>query len=106
MRRMGSIGLVLVALMVGLLIGWMDTRPNWDDTGITVGLIVIACVLLGLVRPHRAWLWALAVGGWVPALNIALYHTYGSVGALAFAFAAAYAGSYGRRLLGRSAHTG
>ncbi|MBA3946902.1 MAG: hypothetical protein H0X37_20360 [Herpetosiphonaceae bacterium] len=102
MRRVGLIGLVLVALVAGSLIGWMDTRPTWDDTGITVGMIVIACLLLGAARPHRAWVWALLVGGWVPALNILFHHNYGSVAALAFAFAGAYVGAYGRWLLGRT----
>ncbi len=102
MHRMGLIVFVFVALIAGLLIGWLDSRPTWDDTGITVGLIVITCILLGLARPQQAWVWALLVGGWVPVLNIVLHHNYGSVLALAFAFVGAYAGAYGRGLLTRS----
>jgi hypothetical protein len=79
MRRIRWAGLALVALALGLAIGLVDTSPGWDDTGITVGTLLIASALFGAADPARAWLWALAVGIWIPALNIAMHHNYGSL---------------------------
>ncbi len=29
--------LLFIAVLIGMTIGWVDSRPNWDDTGVTVG---------------------------------------------------------------------
>ena len=80
------------ALIIGLLIALVDTSPGWDDTGITASALLITSGLLGIVHPVRAWQWALAVGLWIPVLNIAFHQGYPAVIALAFTFAGAYAG--------------
>ncbi len=85
--------LLVPALAVGLAIGFVDSSPHWDDTGITVGVVVIASGLLSALAPGRAWLWALAVGIWIPTFNIALHHGFASAAALVFATAGAYAGA-------------
>ena len=95
MRERWLLVLVPAALAIGLAVALVDASPNWDDTGVTAAAILAACAVLGILHPGRAWLWALAVGLWIPALNIALHQdhpNYGSVLALAFAFAGAYAG--------------
>lgn len=83
---------VALALGAGLAIGWVDSRPSWDDTGITVGAIVLAAGGLALVRPRAWWAVALAVGLPVPALDLALRGGSGSLVAVAIAFAAAALG--------------
>lgn len=85
--------LLAPALAVGLAIGFVDSSPHWDDTGITVGAVLITTGLLGALAPRRAWLWALAVGIWIPTFNIAFHHGYASAAALVFAAAGAYAGA-------------
>jgi len=52
--------LLAVALVLGLLIALLDSRPGWDDTGITAGVLFCVTVLLGAAMPRRAWVWALA----------------------------------------------
>jgi len=99
MRRWSLIGMLLVAFLVGGLIAWIDSRPGWDDTGITVGLLVLVCAGFGALQPARAWLWALAVGIWLPLVEIALTGHLGSLVAIAIAFAGAYAGALARRLV-------
>jgi hypothetical protein len=99
MRRMLLLGLVLVALILGLLLALMDTRPGWNDTGISAFALLAVCAVFGMVSPGRAWLWVLAVGLWMPLLNIAFYHNYGAILAIAFAFVGAYAGAFARKLL-------
>jgi hypothetical protein len=91
--------LLAIAVGVGSLIAYVDSRPNWDDTGITAAAIFVTCGLLTLASPSRPWLWGLAVGIWIPVLGIAMTRNYGTLLALLFAFAGAYAGMACRKLL-------
>ena len=59
------------AFAIGLAIGWNDSRPTWDDTGVTAGLLVLAAAVFGVVSPARWWLWALLVGVGTPIFEIA-----------------------------------
>jgi hypothetical protein len=89
--------LLPVAVCLGLLIAYVDSRPNWDDTGITAMAILVSCGVLGTLSPDRPWLWALTVGAWIPAIAIATTRNFGSLLALIFAFAGAYTGMGVRR---------
>jgi hypothetical protein len=93
--------LVLAPLAVGmgLLIAWIDSRPNWDDAGITAGLLVLTGAVFGALRPARPWLWGLAVGVWVPLFGIVRHRNFGSLLALGAALVGAYAGTLVRRVL-------
>ncbi len=91
--------LFVAALAIGAGIAYVDSRPNWDDSGVTAAAILVSCGILGAAGPSRAWLWALAVGLWIPLLGIALHRNYGSLLALPFAFAGAFAGMALRRML-------
>jgi hypothetical protein len=35
----------VLALLAGCAIAWMDTRPGWDDTGVTAGALFLASAL-------------------------------------------------------------
>ncbi len=89
--------LLLVALVMGLLIGWIDTRPDWDDSGIIVGAILLGSGLLGAVMPSRAWVWGLIVGGCILLLGLVLNHNLVEWPALVIAFVGAYTGVLVRR---------
>jgi len=84
--------LFINAVALGLLIGFIDSSPRWDDTGITVGMILIPTAFLGFVMPKRAWILALSVGIWIPIWNILRTNNYASFIALPIAFVGAYAG--------------
>lgn len=90
MQGRGS--LMLCAAAIGMAIAWVDSRPSWDDTGITAGTIFIACALFGAISPKQAWQWALAVGIWIPLYGI-LHSNYGAIIALIPAFLGAYLGA-------------
>jgi hypothetical protein len=45
----------LMALAAGLAIAWMDTRPHWDDAGITAGAVALAAALAS-ASGARPWL--------------------------------------------------
>jgi hypothetical protein len=91
---------LVTALILGLLIAWVDSRPTWDDTGITVGAMLIVTGLLGLVAPERPWLWALAVGIWIPAYGIIAHANYDLLLILIIPFVGAYAGFLLRKVMG------
>ncbi len=63
--------LLVVAVLTGLFIAFVDSRPTWNDAGITVGAMLLSSGLLTLLGYRKPWLIALAVGVWMP-----LYETY------------------------------
>jgi hypothetical protein len=94
--------LIVAAILIGIGIAYVDSRPTWDDTGITAGALLMAAGCLGLIAPQRPWVWALAVGIWIPAHAIVHQRSIGSLVmlvVLAFPFAGAYAGMAVRRML-------
>ncbi|MCA9978901.1 MAG: hypothetical protein KC413_24240 [Anaerolineales bacterium] len=91
--------LLLAAVSVGVAITWLDQSPGWDDTGISAMLILLSSGLLGVISPKRPYLWALAVGLWIPVLGIIRQHNDGSLLALVIAFIGAYIGMAVRKLL-------
>jgi hypothetical protein len=90
--------LCIVSMSVGLLIAWMDSRPNWDDTGITVAFIFGTTMILGFSMPHFAWLWAILDGIWIPINNLIFHQQYATIIVLLIAFIGAYAGAAFRKI--------
>lgn len=88
--------LLAAAVTLGLAIAWVDSRPHWDDSGITAGMLVLSGGFLGLIGPRRPWLWALGIGVWIPLWMVVHATTVGSaLGSLvilAFPMTGAYAG--------------
>src|SRR5881275_3135899 len=92
MRRLHAFGMLLAALILGALIAWVDSRPTWDDTGITAGVLLLVSAGFGALRPRFAWLWALALGAWIPIVGIVSTRNFGSILALGITFIGAYLG--------------
>jgi len=65
---------LIFSIIAGLLIAWNDTRPYWDDTAISVFLIITSAALFAFLAGKKPWLIALAVGIWVPLFIF--YSTY------------------------------
>lgn len=91
--------LLSVAIACGLLLAWIDSRPTWDDAGVMAGLLCVLASMFGCAQPRRPWIWALAVGAWIPMLGLARSGDPASLLALAAGGAGAYAGAGVRRLL-------
>jgi hypothetical protein len=95
--------LLLLAIALGLAIAWVDSRPHWDDAGITAGCLFLSAGLLGLIGPRRPWLWALGIGLWVPLYlfvrSPTLRNGLGGLVILAIPMAAAYLGMAVRRVM-------
>jgi hypothetical protein len=96
-------GLLAVAVVFGIAIAYIDSRPKWDDAGITAFSMMFGAGILGLVAPRRPWIWALGIGIWIPLHGFARTPTLGSfVGGLvilAFPIAGAYGGMLFRRMI-------
>jgi uncharacterized membrane protein AbrB (regulator of aidB expression) len=78
---------VLLAAATGVGIAYVDSRPSWDDTGVTAVAVLVASGIFALWIPPRWWLWAILVGAWVPLVEI--LHAGNPASLLALAFAAA-----------------
>ena len=63
---------LVVSLAAGLFLARYDL--NTDDTGIEVGLLLIASALLALLAPKRWWLVALCVGLPIPIAELVVSH--------------------------------
>ncbi len=86
------------AVAIGIAIAWVDTRPNWDDTGVTAGALVLTAGFAG-VAGLRWWGAALLVA----APILVLETPSAGVGVLAFLAFTALGSLIGvgiRRMLG------
>jgi hypothetical protein len=85
--------LALVAAAIGLTLGYLDSRPSWDDTGITATLLVLTSAIVAGLSGHRPWLWALLIGIWIPLLEVSSAAGLASLSALAVSSLGAF-GAY------------
>ena len=84
--------LLVVAILGGLFLTYVDASPNWDDTGIIAGGLLIRAGLVTLLGHRRPWLIALAVGLWIPLRYIFLNQDFSMLLVLLFPLVGAYAG--------------
>lgn len=88
MSRASLVGRILggvLAIGLGCAIAWMDTRPGWDDTGVTAGSLLVAGLLTAVLG---LWWW---LAGLLVAAPIVLaeFHQAGWAMLLMLGFATA-----------------
>ena len=88
-----------IALVAGAIIAYIDSRPGWDDAGVTAAMLLMSGGMLGFFGPNRAWQWALALGLWIPFFGIVGSHNFSSLIALIPPFIGVYGGMAIRRFL-------
>lgn len=88
--RIRSVVVCVIGFLAGLGIGYMDSRPTWDDTGVTVGAVALAAAVLGAAEPRLFWLAGVAVG--MPVLGMSVYAGAGYAAAVAVLVAVVAAG--------------
>jgi hypothetical protein len=81
-----------LTLCAGLAIAWVDTRPHWDDTGITAGAVLLAAAA-GSLAGAPPWLAAALAA--LPM--VVVERSTGPVLAIPIALAGAYAAALVRR---------
>ncbi len=97
----------LLAAVCGIATGWVDVAIN--DLLFTALLVLMACILLGMLRPRWPWRWVLVVGMFVPLTELAAFlvltvkptraQVYGSYLAFLPGIAGAYGGAIMRRVM-------
>jgi hypothetical protein len=97
----------VLAALAGIGTGWADVMI--DDLLSTALLVLMACMLLGLLRPRWPSRWVIAVGAFVPLSELAAYmflavkptraQVYGSFLASLPGIAGAYGGSLMRGVI-------
>jgi len=95
------------AALCGIGAGWADVAV--DDLLFTALLVVLACMLLGVLRPRWPWRWVLMVGVFIPLTELSAYlvltvkptraQIYGSFLAFLPGVAGAYGGSVIRTVI-------
>jgi len=87
---------IVLALLAGLGLGYIDSRPGFDDTGLVVGGLVLAAFVAVLIegsgRALRVAMLAVLVGIWIPILETSAPWPSSSLISLIFAGAGAAAG--------------
>jgi len=93
----------LFAVVAGVAIAWVDSRPGFDATAITVLALVIAAavgvVIAGARGVGPALLIGVLVGAWIPLLELGGSPGAASLAALGFAVTGALGGVVAVRLL-------
>jgi hypothetical protein len=93
---LGPLLSIVIAIVAGIAIAYVDSRPGWDDTGITAAALAIAALIAVLIegsgRPVRAAAIAVLVGIWVPILEIAAPGSNGPLLAFVFSGVGAFIG--------------
>jgi len=90
-----------LAALLGITTGCVDVAV--DDLLFTALLVLMACMLLGILRPRWPWRWVVVVGAFVPLTELAAYllrtvkpsraQVYGSFLAALPGIAGAYGGA-------------
>jgi hypothetical protein len=92
--------LAATGLALGLVIAAIDSRPTWDDTGVTVGLLVVAAAAVAFVDRRRPWLWAVLVGAPLAMIEVPTTGSLAPLAGLAFAAVGAAVGWLLTRAIG------
>jgi hypothetical protein len=86
----GPVLSIVLAVVAGVGLAWLDSQPGYDATGVTAAGLAIAALVAVLIegsgRVLRVAALAVLVGIWIPIFEIAAPGTYGSL--LSFVFSA------------------
>jgi len=89
--------LLLLVVLLGLGIAYVDSRPAWDDSGISALALLGAGGLTGLLIRRGPWFYALALGIWIPLWGAVVLGNAGLFLILPIPFAGVYLGWWLRR---------
>jgi ABC-type multidrug transport system permease subunit len=105
--RRGDMAFYFLAALAGMATGWADVMI--DDLLFTALLVLMACMLLGLLRPRWPWRWVVVVAIFIPLTELAAYlimsvkptrgQVYGSFLTALPGTAGAYGGAVMRRVI-------
>jgi len=106
-RAWSDVPFYVLAALAGIGTGWVDVTVN--DLLFTALLVLMACMLLGLLRPRWPWRWVVVVATFIPLTELAAYmilavkptrgQVYGSFLTALPGIAGAYGGSVVRAVI-------
>jgi len=106
-RGRSDVPFYVLAALAGIGTGWVDVTVN--DLLFTALLVLMACMLLGLLRPRWPWRWVVVVATFIPLTELAAYmilavkptrgQVYGSFLTALPGIAGAYGGSVVRAVI-------
>jgi ABC-type multidrug transport system permease subunit len=106
-RASSDVPFYVLAALAGIGTGFVDVAV--DDLLFTALLVLMACMLLGLLRPRWPWRWVVVVAVLIPLTELAAYviltvkptlgQTYGSFLTALPGMAGAYGGAVMRRAI-------
>ena len=106
-RRGRDVPIYFMAAVAGIVTGFVDVAIN--DLLFTALLMLLACMVLGMLRPRWPWRWVVVVGAFVPLTELAAYlirsvkptraQVYGSFLASLPGIAGAYGGAVVRGVI-------
>jgi ABC-type multidrug transport system permease subunit len=106
-RARSDVPLYALATFAGIGTGWADVTVN--DLLFTALLVLMACMLLGLLRPRWPWRWVVVVAIFIPLTELVAYwimtvkptrgQVYGSFLTALPGTAGAYGGAVMRRAM-------
>ena len=106
-RAWSDVPFYVLAALAGIGTGWVDVTVN--DLLFTALLVLMACMLLGLLRPRWPWRWVVVVATFIPLTELAAYmilavkptrgQVYGSFLTALPGIAGAYGGSVVRGVI-------
>lgn len=73
-----------IALVGGLAIGYVDSRPSWDDTGVTALSLLFVGGIGAVVAGRAPWAVAALGGIWVALFELSSLGSGGPLAALVF----------------------
>jgi hypothetical protein len=83
-----------IVLAAGVAIAWMDTRPHWDDTGVTAGALLVLAAAGAIAGVKPWWSALLAI---LPLLAAEARGNAAILFAVVIPVAGAFAGAWVRR---------
>lgn len=89
----------ILSTVCGMAIALIDSQPNWDDTGITVGMLYLSSALAGFITAEKLWLWALLTGIWIPVAAITRNGDFMMLLVLLVSFGGSYSGALIRKMI-------
>lgn len=69
--RTSDVAIYFVAALLGASAGLLEIRVG--DLLITALFVLLSTLVLGFVRPLKAWRWVLVVGAFVPLMRLVAY---------------------------------
>ncbi|HEY9165987.1 MAG TPA: hypothetical protein VIS48_07490 [Candidatus Kryptonia bacterium] len=104
--RMKHWAVLVLSVTAGMLVGYIDSRPTWDDTGITVAAIIGTGLIIGFIERRRSWLWALSIACGFSVFQLNSNHVSVTLAVLAFSLLGTYLGALVRRAISITSSAG